>query len=60
MKKPHITPTDKETILTDNDFIVSKTDLKSRITYGNEYFIKISGWQEKELLGQPIKCYRLL
>jgi PAS domain S-box-containing protein len=53
MKKPHITPTDKETILTDNDFIVSKTDLKSRIIYGNEYFIKISGWSETELLGQP-------
>jgi PAS domain S-box-containing protein len=58
MKKPHITPTDKETILTDNDFIVSKTDLKSRIIYGNEYFIKISGWSEKELLGQPHNILR--
>jgi len=58
MRKPHTTPTNKETVLTDNDFIVSKTDLKSRITYGNEYFIKISGWQENELLGKPHNILR--
>jgi len=58
MRKPHTTPTDKETVLSDNDFIVSKTDLKSRITYGNQYFLKISGWQEKELLGQPHNILR--
>jgi len=58
MRKPHTTPIDKETVLSDNDFIVSKTDLKSRITYGNQYFLKISGWQEKELLGQPHNILR--
>lgn len=35
----------------ENDFIVSKTDLKGRITYGNRIFIEFSGYSEKELLG---------
>lgn len=35
----------------ENDFIVSKTDTKGRITYGNEIFIEFSGYSEKELLG---------
>lgn len=35
----------------DNDFIVSKTDLSGRITYGNEVFIEFSGYDEHELLG---------
>lgn len=29
-----IVPTDKEIVMRDEDFIVSKTDLKGRITYG--------------------------
>jgi len=37
----------------DNEIIVSKTDLKGRITYGNDVFIRISGYREGELLGQP-------
>jgi len=58
MKKPHITPNNKETVLKDGEFIVSKTDLKSRLTYGNEYFISISGWSEEELLGKPHNILR--
>jgi PAS domain S-box-containing protein len=58
MKKPHITPNNNETILKDGEFIVSKTDLKSKITYGNEYFISISGWNEEELLGKPHNILR--
>lgn len=42
----------------DNDFIVSKTDLKGHITYGNEIFIKMSGYQEKELLHAPHNILR--
>ena len=51
MKKPKITPVNKETFLKEEDFIVSKTDLKSRILYGNKIFIEISGYSEDELLG---------
>ncbi len=41
-----------------DDFIVSKTDLKGCITYGNEIFIKMSGYVEKELLGSPHNILR--
>ena len=58
MKKPHTTPTNNETVLRDGEFIVSKTDLKSRILYGNKYFLSISGWSEEELLGQPHNILR--
>jgi len=45
-------------MMKEDDFIVSKTDLKGIITYGNETFIKISGYQEKELLGAPHNIIR--
>jgi len=58
MKKPNITPINKETFLKEEDFIVSKTDLKSRILYGNKIFIDISGYTEEELLGSPHNILR--
>ena len=33
MKYGNITPTQKERVMREDDFIVSKTDLKGRITY---------------------------
>ena len=44
--------------LKDNDFIVSKTDTKGRITYVNKIFIEISEYNEKELLGKPHSIIR--
>jgi len=44
--------------LHDDDFIVSKTDLKGRITYGNDMFIDMSGYSESELLGAPHNILR--
>jgi PAS domain S-box-containing protein len=58
MRKPHTTPTNQETVLRHGEFIVSKTDIKSKITYGNEYFLSISGWTEEELLGTPHNILR--
>ena len=49
--KNRIEPTSNEKLMRENDFIVSKTDLKGRITYGNEIFIEFSGYSEAELLG---------
>lgn len=49
--KQKITPTSQERVMRENDFIVSKTDLKGRITYGNRIFIEFSGYTEKELIG---------
>lgn len=42
----------------DDDFIVSKTDLKGRITYGNRIFIEFSGFSEAELLNAPHNIIR--
>jgi len=42
----------------ENDFIVSKTDAKGRITYGNQIFIEFSGYTEKELLGSQQNIIR--
>ncbi|MBT7308826.1 MAG: PAS domain-containing protein [Gammaproteobacteria bacterium] len=51
MKQKDIVPTDRERVMRKEDFIVSKTDLSGRITYGNRIFIEFSGYTEKELLG---------
>lgn len=58
MRKPKVTPTNKEVLLKEEDFIISKTDLKSKILYGNRIFIEISGYNEDELLGQPHNILR--
>ena len=42
----------------DDDIIVSKTDLKGRVTYANQVFLEISGYSEKEVLGQPHSMIR--
>jgi PAS domain S-box-containing protein len=44
--------------LKNGEFIVSKTDLRGNITYGNETFIQISGFDERELLGAPHSILR--
>lgn len=49
--KYKVEPTSREKLMREDDFIVSKTDLKGRITYGNETFIEFSGYSESELLG---------
>lgn len=58
MKNRAITPTRNERIMREDDFIVSKTDLKGRITYGNEIFIEFSGYTEQELLGSQHNIIR--
>lgn len=51
MKDKSIVPNNREKVMRENDFIVSKTDLTGRITYGNRIFIEFSGYSEEELLG---------
>ena len=41
-----------------NDFIVSKTDTKGRLTYVNQIFMAMAGYTEAELLGQPHNIIR--
>lgn len=57
MKNP-IQPTTVERVMREEDFIVSKTDLKGRITYGNRIFIEYSGYTEAELLGSQHNIVR--
>lgn len=42
----------------EDDFIVSRTDLRGRITYGNRVFIEFSRWSEKELIGNQHNVIR--
>lgn len=42
----------------DNDIIVSKTDLKGRITYANQIFLDVSGYSEREVIGNPHNMIR--
>ncbi|MFK5984214.1 MAG: PAS domain-containing protein [Pseudomonadota bacterium] len=56
--KSKIIPTSVEKKLNDNDFIVSKTDNKGRITYCNQIFIDMSGYTEAELIGQQHNIIR--
>ncbi|MBL8491222.1 MAG: PAS domain-containing protein, partial [Rhodocyclaceae bacterium] len=50
--------TQNEVVLRDDTLIVSKTDLKGRITYVNRDFLEISGFTEKELIGEPHNIVR--
>ena len=56
MQKP--IPNSNEKILNSDDFIVSKTDIKGKIIYGNKIFIQMSGYSEMELLGKPHSILR--
>jgi len=48
----------RERVMREDDFLVSKTDLKGRITYGNRIFIEFSGYSEAELLGKQHNIVR--
>ena len=41
-----------ETQVPENELIISRTDLKGNITYANENFCQISGYEESELIGK--------
>ena len=43
--------TDKEVLMKKDDILVTRTDLKGRITYANEAFVTISGYSREELIG---------
>src|SRR3990167_3012748 len=50
--------TQQEYLLPDGMTIVSRTDLKGRITYINSDFVEASGFVESELIGQPHNLVR--
>lgn len=50
--------TGRERTFAEDEIIVSKTDPQGRITYANDVFLQVSGYQEAELLGQPHSLIR--
>ena len=58
MAPPKIQPTGRERTFGRDEIIVSKTDPKGRITYANDVFLRVSGYREDELLGQPHNIIR--
>ncbi|MFV1852080.1 MAG: PAS domain-containing protein [Thalassospira sp.] len=57
-KRSGVQPSGKERHFKPEELIVSKTDLKGRITYANEVFLRLSDYTEKEVLGQPHSLIR--
>lgn len=53
-----IIPTRREIFFEPAEIIVSKTDLKGRLTYVNDVFMRIAGYSEGELLGQQHSIIR--
>lgn len=53
-----IIPTNKELFFDEDDIIVSKTNTKGHLTYANDIFLKLAGFNEKEVIGKPHSIIR--
>lgn len=58
MREPAIRPTGTERTFGTDEIIVTKTDLKGRLTYTNDVFLRVSAYPEHEMLGQPHSMIR--
>lgn len=58
MAPPKTRPTGVERTFDPTEIIVSKTDLKGRITYANDVFLRVAQYREEEILGQPHNIIR--
>jgi PAS domain S-box-containing protein len=56
--KPRISPIDRERVMPDDDFSVSKTDTSGRFTCANRVFMAFAGYTESELLGRQQNIVR--
>lgn len=52
------TPSGTERTFGEEEIIVSKTDRHGRVTYANDVFLRVSGYTEAEILGQPHSLIR--
>ena len=55
---PKATLTGVERFFEESQLIVTKTDLKGRITYANRVFLGIAGYDENEAIGKPHNIIR--
>lgn len=53
-----VVPTGRERTFLEDELIVTKTDLKGRITYANDVFLRLSAMTEGEALGAPHSVIR--
>jgi PAS domain S-box-containing protein len=58
MAPPKVRPTGVERTFDPDEIIVSKTDLKGRITYANDVFLRVAQYTEAEVLGQAHNIVR--
>ncbi|WP_341318392.1 methyl-accepting chemotaxis protein [Paraburkholderia sp. IMGN_8] len=50
--------TDEEYVLSERDVIITRTDVSGRIVYANEAFLRSSGYQRGEVMGEPQNIVR--
>jgi len=53
-----ITPNNHEKVFSNDEILVTKTNLKGNITYANQSFMQIVGMSEAELIGAPHNIIR--
>jgi PAS domain S-box-containing protein len=58
MARNPIRPTGVESPYTEDELIVTKTDLKGHITYANDVFLRLSKYPTQEVIGAPHKLIR--
>ncbi|GAA6153094.1 PAS domain-containing protein [Pseudoteredinibacter isoporae] len=58
LKRQNIQAINKEVVVAEDGFIVSKTDATGRLTYINRTFMEVSGFVESELLGHQHNVIR--
>ena len=58
MSRPTLPPTGVERTFTESEVIVSKTDARGIITYANQTFLDIAGYDLKEVVGKPHNMIR--
>ena len=58
MRVSHVRPTGVERTFGEDEIIVSKTDAKGIIRYANGVFLRVSGYEEADVLGQPHNIIR--
>lgn len=58
MKAERVPLTGIERNFSKDEIIVSKTDLKGKITYANRVFLRVAGYDEREVIGAPHSIVR--
>lgn len=58
MAKINVTPSGRAVTFGEDELIVSKTDLTGRITYANDIFLKVAGYDLKDVIGSPHSMIR--